>query len=87
MPRIMRHTGVTAVVATASNVAGYASMLIARHSGLRSVGWLAIVGVTCTFLGTTILFPALIELRERILKRGLSPEDVVEKPAVEEKNW
>jgi uncharacterized protein len=87
MPRIMRHTGVTAVVATCSNAAGYASMLIARHAGLRSVGLLAVVGVVCTFLGTTILFPALIELRERILKRGLTKDDVVPKPEVEEKNW
>ena len=75
MPRIMRHTGVTAVVATCSNAAGYASMLIARHAGLRSVGLLAVVGVACTFLGTTILFPSLIELRERILGRGVrNPE-------------
>lgn len=68
MARIMRHTGITAVVATCSNAAGYASMLIARHAGLRSVGLLAVVGVACTFLGTTLLFPALIELRERFLK-------------------
>ncbi len=88
MPLIMRHTGVTAVVATASNAAGYASMLIARHAGLRSVGFLAIVGVFCTFLGTTVLFPALIELRERILKRGLGKDDVVPRdPPVQEKDW
>lgn len=88
LPRIMRHTGVTAVVATASNAAGYASMLIARHAGLRSVGLLAMVGVGCTFLGTTILFPALIELRERILKRGLGEDDTSPKvPPVEEKDW
>ncbi len=66
MWRIMRHTGVTAVVATCSNAAGYASMLIARHGGIRSIGLLAIVGVVCTFIGTTILFPALIELKERV---------------------
>ncbi len=71
MMRIMRHTGVTAAVATCSNAAGYASMLIARHAGLRSVGLLAVVGVVCTFLGTTVLFPALIELKERI--KGQAP--------------
>lgn len=71
MMRIMRHTGFTAVVATFSNSVGYASMLLARHAGLRSVGLLAIVGVACTFLGTTVLFPALVELKERI--KGQSP--------------
>ncbi len=87
LPRIMKHTGLTAIVATCSNAAGYASMLIARHAGLRSVGFLAIVGVVCTFLGTTILFPALIELRERVLKRGLGKDDVVAKPEIVEKDW
>lgn len=74
MPHIMRHTGFTAIVATCSNAAGYASMLIARHAGLRSVGLLAVVGVVCTFLGTTVLFPALIELRERFGGKGIPPE-------------
>jgi predicted RND superfamily exporter protein len=87
MPIIMRHTGLTAVVATCSNAAGYASMLIARHAGLRSVGFLAVVGVVCTFLGTTVLFPALIELRERVLKRGLRKDDVIPRPVIDEKDW
>jgi predicted RND superfamily exporter protein len=81
MSRIMRHTGLTAVVATCSNAAGYASMLIARHAGLRSVGLLAVVGVLCTFLGTTILFPALIELRERLGGGGIPKDDELEKKA------
>ncbi len=75
MSRIMRSTGVTAVVATCSNAAGYVSMLIARHAGLRSVGLLAVVDVACTFLGTTILFPSLIELRERLTGKGVPPPE------------
>lgn len=74
MPHIMRHTGLTAIVATCSNATGYASMLIARHAGLRSVGLLAVIGVACTFLGTTVLFPALIELRERFGGKTIPPE-------------
>lgn len=70
MWHIMRHTGVTAAVATCSNAAGYASMLIARHGGIRSIGLLAVIGVVCTFVGTTILFPALVELKERIKGQG-----------------
>jgi predicted RND superfamily exporter protein len=80
MPRIMRHTGMTAVVATCSNAAGYASMLIARHDGLRSVGLLAVVGVICTFLGTTLLFPSLIELRERLGHGRAPPEGGLTEP-------
>ncbi len=62
---IMKTTGFAAVVATLSNAAGYGAMLIARHEGLRSVGVMAVLGVTCTFVGTTIFFPMLLALLER----------------------
>lgn len=62
---IMRHTGFAAVVATLSNAAGYGAMLVAHHEGLRSVGVMAVLGVTCTFVGTTIFFPALLAMIER----------------------
>ena len=66
---IMRHTGFAAVVATLSNAAGYGAMLVAHHEGLRSVGVLAVIGVTCTFIGTTIFFPALLAMIERWRRR------------------
>lgn len=62
---IMRHTGFAAIVATLSNAAGYGAMLVAHHEGLRSVGVMAVLGVTCTFVGTTIFFPALLAMIER----------------------
>ncbi len=61
----LRHTGFASFVATCSNAAGYAALFVARHEGLRSIAWLAVLGVLCSFLGTTILFPALLELVER----------------------
>lgn len=65
LPHVLGHTGFAAAVATASNAAGYGAMLVARHAGLRSVGTLAVLGVVCTFVGTTLLFPALLALLER----------------------
>ena len=66
---VLKHTGYASVVATATNAAGYASLFVARHEGLRSIAWLATIGVACTFVGTTILFPALLELFERFSAR------------------
>jgi predicted RND superfamily exporter protein len=63
--RVLRHTGLAAVVATIANAAGYASLLVAHHQGLRSIGYLAAFGVFCTFLGTTVFFPAMMSLIER----------------------
>jgi predicted RND superfamily exporter protein len=65
LPHVVRTTGVAAVVATLSNAAGYGALLTARHPGLRSIGELALLGVGCAFLGTTVLFPALLALLER----------------------
>lgn len=68
--KVVRHTGLAAVVATLSNAAGYGALLVANHQGLRSIGQIALLGVVCTFLGTTVFFPALLALLERWKERG-----------------
>ncbi|MCA2979306.1 MAG: MMPL family transporter [Myxococcaceae bacterium] len=70
----LRHTGFASLVATCSNAAGYAALFVARHEGLRSIAWLAVLGVACSFLGTTVLFPALLELVERLTLKPSAPE-------------
>ncbi|PTL84318.1 hypothetical protein DAT35_11190 [Vitiosangium sp. GDMCC 1.1324] len=65
LPHVVRTTGVAAVVATLSNAAGYGALLTAGHPGLRSIGELALLGVACATLGTTVLFPAILALLER----------------------
>jgi predicted RND superfamily exporter protein len=70
---VLRNTGVAAVVATVANAAGYGSLLIASHEGLRSIGTLAVLGVICTFMGTTVFFPAMMALLERWRARTATP--------------
>ncbi|WPB82052.1 MMPL family transporter [Archangium violaceum] len=65
LSHVVRTTGVAAVVATLSNAAGYGALLTARHPGLRSIGEIALLGVVCASLGTTVLFPAVLALLER----------------------
>jgi uncharacterized protein len=62
---VVRHTGFAAIIATVSNAAGYGALLIASHQGLRSIGQLAVLGVFCTFMGTTVFFPSVLALLER----------------------
>ena len=68
--RVVRTTGLAALAATLSNAAGYATLLVAGHTGFQSIGTLAIAGVACTFVGTTVLFPALLLLLEPLHRRG-----------------
>jgi uncharacterized protein len=65
LPHVVKTTGFAAFIATLSNVAGYATLVIAHHEGMRSVAFLATAGVGCTFIGTSLLFPALLLLLER----------------------
>jgi len=76
--KVVRHTGFAAVVATLSNAAGYGALLVANHQGLRSIGQIALLGVVCTFMGTTVFFPALLALLERWKgRKGVGAEGAV----------
>ncbi|MDX2009145.1 MAG: MMPL family transporter [Myxococcaceae bacterium] len=75
----LKHTGFASLVATCSNAAGYAALFVARHEGLRSIAWLAVLGVICSFLGTTVLFPALLELVERLTVKPKSEPETATK--------
>ncbi len=62
---VFRTTGVAAIVATLTNAAGYGTLVTAHHYGLKSIAYVAMLGVACTFVGTTLVFPALLQLLER----------------------
>ncbi len=51
-------------VATVTTIMGYAGMAFAHHPGLRSIGHLAVVGLTCTWLTATVLLPGLLGWRQ-----------------------
>ena len=44
---------------------GEVALVTAHHEGLRSIAYLATLGVLCTFIGTTLVFPALLALWEK----------------------
>jgi predicted RND superfamily exporter protein len=60
-------------VATLTTIMGYAGMALANHPGLRSIGNLAIVGLTCTWITAMVLLPGLLSWREA--HHSLDPED------------
>lgn len=60
-------------VATLTTIMGYAGMAFAHHPGLRSIGNLAIVGLTCTWLTALVLLPGLLGWRET--HHSFDPED------------
>jgi hypothetical protein len=70
MPFVLRRTGVAAVVSSATNAAGFASLLVARHGGLRSVAVLSVIGIVATLFSTTVFFPLALETIEKLRPRA-----------------
>lgn len=66
LAHVLEHTGFAAFVSTLTNASGYGALIVAHHAGLRSIATLALAGVACTFVGTTVLFPLLLLLIERL---------------------
>ena len=61
MPRVLRNTSAATLLAAATTMVGFGSMMFAHHRGIRSVGELAVLGVTATYLCTSVFFPLLLQ--------------------------
>ena len=58
-------TGKAIVVASLSTVVGFGSLATSRYPGLRSTGYVAVLGALSTALVAITLLPAYLALRER----------------------
>jgi len=76
---VVRRTGVAALLASLTTGAGFGSSLISHHLGLKSLGSLAIVGITATLLTATVFFPCLLAALEAI-KRPPSSRGTASSP-------
>ena len=65
VPRVVATTGRAALLASVTTAVGFGAAIIAHHAGVRQMGILALVGIGCTFVASTVLFPALLRVLER----------------------
>jgi len=59
---VVSSTGSAAFLASATTAIGFGAAITAHHLGLRTLGWLAIIGLSCTFIASTVFYPALLRL-------------------------
>ncbi len=57
IPLVLRHTTRANLLASTTNLLGFAALGLTHHEGLRSVAWLATIGVAATYVSTTLWFP------------------------------
>ena len=65
LPKVLATTGSASFLASATTAIGFGAAVTAHHYGVQSMGWLAVVGLSCTFVASTIFFPSLLLLLEK----------------------
>jgi len=60
----VRSTGGASLLSSATNICGFLGLAFVNHAGLRSIGDLAVLGMSACLLTTLIFFPALLQYLE-----------------------
>ena len=58
---ILRNTGLAISMTTLTTIVGYSGLILARHPGLNSLGNLAVIGISLTFITAIVVLPALLQ--------------------------
>ncbi len=61
---VLKTTGWAIFMTTSTTIVGYSGLIMARHPGLNSIGNLAVIGITATFLTAIVVLPALVQWLE-----------------------
>ncbi|MFM1768513.1 MAG: hypothetical protein RJA22_1042 [Verrucomicrobiota bacterium] len=71
-------TGKAVLVSGLTTIAGFGSLVVAQHQGIRSLGWVMSTGTATCMLAAIIFLPALLNLLDR---RGWSMKKTGRRPA------
>lgn len=64
LAHVISTTGSASFLASATTAIGFGAAVTAQHMGIRSLGWLTILGLTCAFVSSTILYPSVLRVFE-----------------------
>ncbi len=65
LSHVLRNTGSAISMTTLTTIVGYSGLILARHPGLNSIGDLAVIGISATYLTAMVVLPALLQFFER----------------------
>ncbi|WP_236604854.1 efflux RND transporter permease subunit [Sandaracinus amylolyticus] len=66
IPVVLRRTSSANLLSSMTNLVGFGALALARHEGLRSVAFLAVLGVALTYVSTSVFFPLALQVFGRI---------------------
>ncbi|RMF57096.1 MAG: hypothetical protein D6748_11990 [Calditrichaeota bacterium] len=62
---VLKTTGLAILMTNLTTIVGYSGLIMARHPGLNSIGDLAVIGISSTFLTAIIVLPSLLQWLEK----------------------
>ena len=65
LSHVLRNTGSAISMTTLTTIVGYSGLILARHPGLNSIGDLAIIGISATYITAMVVLPALLQFFEK----------------------
>lgn len=65
MERVVQEVGSPIAIAALTTMAGFGSMVTSSYPGLRSIGWVSLLGTVFSMVGTLTLLVAILTLRDR----------------------
>ena len=63
-----KSTGKAVLISGLTTIAGFGSLIIADHRGIRSLGWVMAVGTATCMIAAMTLLPALLTLQARVTR-------------------
>ncbi len=63
---VLKNTGTAALLASTTTAVGFGSSIIAHNLGLKSMGIMAIIGISSTFFAAVLFLPAILTIVEKI---------------------
>jgi hypothetical protein len=75
MDRVVQEAGAPIAIAALTTMAGFGSMVTSSYPGLRSIGWVSLLGTVFSMVGTLTVLVAILTLwdRHRARKGAKSP--------------
>jgi len=65
MTRVLRDAGGPIFMTTITTVFGFGGILFTEHRGLRSMAWIAVIGMSFALLASVVVLPPLLRFAER----------------------
>ncbi len=61
---VIRRTGGAVFLSSLTTILGFSGLLFATHPGLRSIGLLAVIGMTTTLISAMVFMPSMLQVLE-----------------------